>query len=49
MIWNETIECMDREKSSQDSKHTTQENCGLRLSQHAFLPEENAGNGYHPR
>lgn len=35
-------------KSSQDSKHTTQENCGLRLSQHAFLPEENAGNGYHP-
>lgn len=49
MIWNETIECMDRESLRKIQSIRLKKNCGLRLSQHAFLPEENAGNGYHPR
>ena len=48
MIWNETIECMDRESLRKIQSIRLKKNCGLRLSQHAFLSEENAGNGYNP-
>lgn len=38
---------MDRESLRKIQKHTTQENCRLRLSQHSFLSKD-AGNGNNP-
>ena len=48
MIWNETIECMDRESLRKIQSIRLKKIVDY-VYHNAFLPEENAGNGYHPR
>ena len=48
MIWNESIECMDRESLRKIQSIRLKKNCRLRLSQHSFLSKEDAGNGNNP-